>query len=70
MYRLMKSQQYVLNHPVSGPMSSYRQTDVAHYQQFEEVLKACEVANNKVDNDRHYILNGTGQEYFTDDWID
>lgn len=70
MYRLMKSERYTLNHLVSGPVSSYRQSEVAHYQQAYKALKACEVANNKVDTDRHYVLNDTGQEYFGGVWID
>jgi hypothetical protein len=70
MYRLMKSERYTLNYPVSGPTSTYRQSEVTHYRQANEALKACEVANNKVDGARHYVLNDTGQEYFGGAWID
>ena len=70
MYRLMKSERYTLNHPVSGPLSSYRQSVVTHYRQADEALKACETANNNVDIARHYVLNDTGQEYFGGTWID
>ncbi len=70
MYRLMKSERYVLDHPVSGPMSSYRQTAMAQYQQFDAALKACKTANHKVDHNRHYVLNDSGHEYYGDTWID
>jgi hypothetical protein len=70
MYRLMKSERYSLNHLVSGPMSSYRHFEVRHYRQASEALNACEVANNKIDGARHYVLNDTGQEYFDGIWID
>jgi len=70
MYHLMKSERYTLDHLVSGPMSSYRQSEVTHYRQANEALKACEMANNKGESARHYVLNDTGQEYFGGTWID
>jgi hypothetical protein len=69
MYRLMKSERYTLNHLVSGQVSSYRQSEVAHYQHAYEALKACEVANNR-ESARHYVLNDTGKEYYGGTWID
>lgn len=70
MYHLMKSARYTLNHPVSGPMSSYRQFEVTHYRQANEALMACDMANKAEDSARHYVLNDTGQEYFGGTWID
>ena len=34
MYHLMKSTKFTLDHRVLGLMSSYRQTEVGHFQQF------------------------------------
>ncbi len=69
MYRLMKSKQVTLDHPISGLMSSYRQIQVAQFQKFGAALRACEVANNK-GTSRHYVLNEMGEEYYDGAWID
>jgi hypothetical protein len=47
MYRLMKSKKVTLDHPISGLMSSYRQIQVDHFQNFRLAVGACEAANNK-----------------------
>lgn len=69
MYRLMKSERFTLDHPISGLMSLYRQTQVGHFQQFRSALGACEVANNN-GRSRYYLLNESGQEYYGGIWID
>ncbi len=69
MYRLMKSEKFTLDHPISGLMSSYRQTEVVHFEQFVAAHVACEIANYK-GNSRYYVLNGSGQEYYEGAWID
>lgn len=69
MYRLMKSEKFTLQHVISGSMSSYRQTEVEHFQQLDAALGACEVANNE-DRSHFYVLNDSGQEYYSDTWID
>jgi len=69
MYRLMKSVKVILDHRVSGPMSSYRQSLVAHFFQSGTALAACKAANEQ-DPPRHYVLNESGQEYFRGTWVD
>ena len=69
MYHLMKSNKFTLDHLVSGLMSSYRQTEIGHFQQFRAALGACEVANNE-GRSRFYVLNESGQEYYDGTWID
>jgi len=69
MYHLMKSEKFTLDHLVSGLMSSYRQTEIGHFQQFCAALGACEVANKK-GKTRYYVLNESGQEYYDGTWID
>ena len=68
MYLLMKSQKFTLDHLVSGLMSSYRQTEIGHFQKFRAALGACEVANK--DGARYYVLNESGKEYYDGTWID
>jgi hypothetical protein len=69
MYRLMKSEKFTLDHPISGLMSSYRQTEMGHFEQFVAAHGACEVANYK-GSSRYYVLNESGQEYYEGTWID
>lgn len=69
MYRLMKSEKFTLDHTVSGPISSYRQSELKQFDRVYEALKACEFANNKR-RSRCYVLNDMGQEYFNGKWID
>jgi len=69
MYRLMKSEKTTLNHDISGSMSSYRQIEVDHFQQFCTALEACNAAN-KTGIYQYYVLNDSGQEYFNETWID
>ena len=69
MYHLMKSEQFTLDHVISGLLSTYRNTAVCHFRQFRAALGACEVANNK-DRSRYYVLNESGQEYCDGIWID
>lgn len=70
MYRLMKSEKFTLDHLISGPLASYRQSEVTYYRQVNDALKACEMANNKTGSTRHYVLDDMGQEYFDGIWID
>ena len=69
MYRLMKSEKFTLEHLTSGLTSFYRQTQIDHFQQFRSALGACEVANNH-GRSRYYVLNESGQEYYSGTWID
>jgi hypothetical protein len=69
MYRLMKSERYVLEDLVSGSKSSYRHSEVNRYRQASEAVTACKLANSE-DIARHYVLNDRGQEYFGGVWID
>ena len=69
MYRLMKSEKFTLDHPISGLMSSYRQTEMGNFEQFVAAHGACEVANYR-GSSRYYVLNESGQEYFKGTWID
>ena len=69
MYHLMKSEKFTLDHMISGSMSSYRQTEVDHFEQFGAALEACEAANNQ-GRSRFYVLNESGQEYYGDTWIE
>lgn len=69
MYRLMKPERLVLDHVVSGILSSYRQTEVDHFERFPAALQACQLANKSGDS-RHYILNESSQGYHQGAWID
>lgn len=69
MYRLMKSEKITLDHIISGVMSMYRQTEVDHFQKFPPALEACQLANNE-GKSHYYVLNESGQEYYSDTWID
>jgi len=69
MYRLMKSEKFTLDHTVSGPLASYRQSLVSRFRQPRAALVACKLANGTGAN-RHYVLNESGQEYFDGTWID
>ncbi len=70
MYRLMKSERFTLEYLAAWPMSSYRQSDVHHYARASEALNACDMANNKTEGARYYVLNDVGQEYFGSTWIE
>ena len=63
MYRLMKSETFTLDHLTSRLVSSYRRTQVEHFQQLRSALGACEVANNN-GRSRYQLLNESGQEYY------
>ncbi len=69
MYRLMMSQKLTLNHLASGVLSSYRHTEVDHFQQFSAALEACKTANHH-GMSRYYLLNESSQEYYDGSWID
>lgn len=69
MYRLMKSDKFTLEHEISGPMCSYRQTEIDHFNKFGLAHEACELANTS-GRSRHYVLNDSGQEYYEGLWID
>ena len=65
MYRLMRSDRFILDHLLAGLMSSYRQTEISHFERFSDAHEACEVANDK-GRHRHYVVNESGQEYYDD----
>jgi len=69
MYRLMKSEKFTLDDAVSGLVSSYRQTEIGHFEKFRAAHHACEVANNDGWS-RCYVINESGQEYYGHTWID
>ena len=69
MYHLMKSEKFTLVHSNSGPMISYRQTEIGHFERFPEARAACEVKNNG-GTSRCYVLNELGQEYYDGTWIE
>lgn len=69
MYRLMRSEKITLDHPVSGSLASYRQSEVTRFQRLPEALAACGVANDE-GKPRCYVLDELGHEYFEGDWID
>jgi hypothetical protein len=68
MYHLMKSEKFVLEHVVSGSISSYRQTEIDHFRRFNAALQACAAANG-TDNPRFYVRNESGQEYYHGKWM-
>jgi hypothetical protein len=68
MYRLMKSEKFALDQLSSGIRSFYRQTQVEQFRQLHSALGACELANDS-GSPRHYLLNGSGQEYYGGSWI-
>ena len=69
MYRLMKSEKITLEHPISGSLSSYRQTQLGQFRGLGDALSACETANEEL-GFHHYILNASGKEYYGGTWID
>jgi hypothetical protein len=69
MYRLMKSEQFTLDHLTSGLVSFYRQTQVKCFGRLRAALGACEVTDNG-GGSRYYLLNESGQEYYRGIWID
>lgn len=69
MFHLMKSEKFMLNHAVSGSMSTYRQTEVDHFLQLDAALEACETAGIE-SRTHYYVLNDLGQEYYNKTWID
>lgn len=69
MYHLMKSEKLILDHPISGIMSSYRQIEIDRFEQFAVAHDACEAANDD-GRSRYYLVNESGQEYYDGTWID
>jgi len=68
MYKLMKSERFVLEHIVGGSMVAYRHQEIRRFQKFLTAFVACEMANERTAV-QHYILNGNGQEYYAGTWI-
>jgi hypothetical protein len=64
----MKSQQAK---PEAGNKGSrpYAQMAVGQYPVLGDALAACDEANRKL-HSRHYVMNDTGKEYYSDCWID
>lgn len=69
MYRLMKSEKFILNHILSGSLSLYRQIQVNQFPQFSKAVDACNEANRGGES-RFYVLNDNGKELFEGSWID
>lgn len=69
MYRLMHSEQFTVEHPTLGPMSSFRQSLIGRYRKARAALDACEKANAS-GGKRCYVLNDQGQENYAGTWID
>lgn len=68
MYTLMKSQQ--CGHGTTLRWSwAYEQKKVAEYEVFEDAMVACDKANGRRE-ERHYVMNGIGKEYYGGTWID
>jgi hypothetical protein len=64
----MKSQQFGHGTVVRGS-PAYAQKEVAKYEVFEEAMVACDRANGG-GGARHYVMNGSGKEYYAGTWID
>lgn len=69
MYRLMKSEKFILNHLLSGSLPLYRQIQINQFHQFRNAVDACNDANRGGES-RFYILNNYGKELYEDSWID
>ena len=69
MFRLFKSEKFLLHTALSKTLSSYRQVQVYQFQNLEAALAACDSCNAKADS-RHYILNESREEYYEGAWID
>jgi hypothetical protein len=65
----MKSERFTVERTPSGPLSTYRQIEVAHFLEFDTAWRACQVANADRRR-RFYVLNESGQEYYEGSWID
>ncbi len=69
MYRLMKSEKFIIDPMDSGSVSHYRQIQVSTFQQLCDALASCETINEKK-GPRHFVLNELGKEYHRGAWID
>jgi len=68
MYRLMKSEQHILNPMHGEAMCSYSQIQLEQFPLLSAALAACQAANDKADV-RHYVLDQAGKEYYQGIWI-
>jgi hypothetical protein len=69
MYTLIKSQEIPFHHELSKNALSYRQVQLHQFVQLEAALTACEMFNDK-SGPRHFVINGSGKEYYEGEWID
>lgn len=69
MYTLIKSEMIPFHHAVSETVPSYRQVQLHQFVQLEVALTACQMFNDKSES-RHYVINGSGKEYYEGEWID
>jgi hypothetical protein len=68
MYKLMKSEKYVLEYPTRRPLTLFRQEEIKRFRALHDATSACEVANETADA-RHYILDGAGREFYAGSWL-
>lgn len=69
MFSLIKSELIPFHNATSEAVPSYRQVQLHQFQKLEAALTACEFYNDKSDQ-RHYVINETGKEYYEGIWID
>ena len=67
MYRLMKSEKFLLEQPVHRPLTLFRQKEVERFRAFRDAASACNIANEALDA-RHYVLDWAGREYLAGHW--
>ena len=63
MYRLMKSEKFVMDGAAHRPVSLFRQTEVRQFRRLRDETEACKLANDSTAG-RHYILDRAGREYY------
>jgi hypothetical protein len=68
MYRLMKSERFVLENLYRPPVVLFRQKEVDKFAEAALAITACESFNSPVDT-RHYVLNADGKELYAGRWI-
>jgi len=68
MYTVMKSERTALGRPAPGSSCAYDQIEVAQYADFDDAIEASDAANLALKS-RHYVMNGSGREYYNGTWI-
>jgi len=69
MFNLIKSEIIPFHHAIPEDVPTYRRVKVHQFEQLEAALTACEMFNDK-SGPRHYVINGSGKEYYEGIWID